>query len=77
MVFRPTEQIENADALSRLPVDEAEESENNVLLIEACHLPITGDTVAQSTGKDPILSQVRQSLVTGRMSAMLNEKCKP
>lgn len=78
MMYRNTDHMGNADALSRLPVDQpSEEPENTILLTETFHVPLKADNIAQSTVKDPVLSQVLQSLVTGRASMMLSEECKP
>ena len=78
MVYRQSAQMGNADALSRLPVDKAsEELESSVLLLETQDLPIKADTIAQSTKKDSVLSQVLQSLITGRQSVMMSEDCQP
>lgn len=53
----------NADALSRLPVDQASrEVTSSILLVDACELPITSKPIASQTKSDPILSKVLQCL---------------
>ncbi|XP_064091616.1 uncharacterized protein K02A2.6-like [Macrobrachium nipponense] len=75
--YRPTSKMGNADALSRLPVDKApEQHEESILLISAYNLPITAKEIAQGTKKDPVLSKVVQSLITGR-DICADANCKP
>ena len=65
--YRPTSKMGNADALSRLPVDQAPEgNEKNILLIESQNLPIKAKDISQYTMKDPVLSKVLQSMISGR-----------
>ncbi|XP_064088507.1 uncharacterized protein K02A2.6-like [Macrobrachium nipponense] len=76
--YRPTSKMGNADALSRLPVDKApEQYEESILLISAYNLPITAKEIAQGTKKDPVLSKVVQSLITGRDICAEDANCKP
>ena len=57
----------NADALSRLPVDEAPtHSQLNVMLVDANELPITSKQISRYTKKDPILSKIFHCLVVGK-----------
>ncbi|XP_066974244.1 uncharacterized protein [Macrobrachium rosenbergii] len=68
----------NADALSRLPVDKApEEHDESILVIYAYNLPITAKEIAQGTKKDPVLTKVVQSLITGRDICADDVNCKP
>ena len=65
--YRPTSNMGNADALSRLPVYKALlEHDNSILLVNSFELPITAKDIAQSTRSDTVLSKVLQSLITGR-----------
>ncbi|XP_064109047.1 uncharacterized protein K02A2.6-like [Macrobrachium nipponense] len=76
--YRPTSKMGNADALSRLPVDKApEQYEESILLISAYNSPITAKEIAQGTKKDPVLSKVVQSLITGRDICAEDANCKP
>ena len=65
--FRPTDSHANADALSRLPVDQVEKSQES----EVYHfsyvndLPVTAKDIAHATQKDPVLAQVLQFVKHG------------
>ena len=69
LVFKPTQQHSNADALSRLPLQDQtrnyslEASDFNVYQIEA--LPVTSSAVRQETRNDPLLSKVLQYVQSG------------
>ena len=67
MEYRPTKSMGNADALSRLPVDEPveEQTVNTTLMIEAYQIPISSKTIAKFTVKDGVLAKVHEALMTG------------
>lgn len=76
--YRSTTKMGNADALSRLPVDEAPKDHDvSIMLVDSYNLPITAKHIAHHTKQDHILSKVLQGLVTGRNSLMTGEECKP
>lgn len=50
MEYRSTSRIGNADALSRLPVDQASREEtSSIMLVDACELPITSKLIVSQT----------------------------
>ena len=76
--YRSTTNMGNADALSRLPVDEAPESNTStILLIETCNVPLKASNIAYHTKQDPILVKVLQDLMTGRDTFVNHDDCKP
>ena len=75
--YRSTANMGNADALARLPVDEAlADYERSILLIQTCNLPLKASNIEQSTMADPVLAKVLQGLITGRNSYIHNDECK-
>lgn len=66
--YRSTTDMGNADTLSPLPVDRAPNVQKLacVMLTYAHPLPISSQQIALYTGKDPLLSKVLQSLISGK-----------
>ncbi|XP_023210631.1 uncharacterized protein K02A2.6-like [Centruroides sculpturatus] len=69
LVYRQGKSIQNADALSRLPVAEVPEqqpNERDIFLIDVMECPsLSARKIALATDKDPILSKVKTWVVTG------------
>ena len=65
--YHSSTKIGNADALSRLPIEEAPSThESNVLMIDSLSIPLNAKEIAEKTKQDPILSRVLQALIAGR-----------
>jgi len=76
--YRSTAKMGNADALSRLPVDQASSEESSsILLVDACELPVTSKQIACQTKKDPILSRVLQCLSQNNKDVLSEQRYKP
>ncbi|GBM93183.1 hypothetical protein AVEN_181979-1 [Araneus ventricosus] len=62
IIYRPRKKIQNADALSRLPLETPETdipSPPEVLFLEELHNPpVKADEISQATLRDPVLSRV-------------------
>ena len=64
--YHSSTKIGNADALSRLPIEEAPISyESNVMMINNLAIPITAKEIAEKTKQDPNLSRILQGLISG------------
>ena len=66
--FKGTKMHANVDSLSRLPMQEEDESEVAATMFKVSlmdGLPITASDIAAATTKDPILSQVLQYTLEG------------
>ncbi|XP_063614943.1 uncharacterized protein LOC134788029 [Penaeus indicus] len=66
--YRSTTYMENANALSCLPVDRAPDVQEVacVMLIDAHQPPITSQQIVSFTRKDPLLSELLQGSVSGK-----------
>ena len=82
LMHKPGKQISNADGLSRLPVgDEIEASEmpgEAIMSMEVVNgTPVSCDKIKSWTDKDPVLSKVREFVLTGRWPYTVPEEIKP
>lgn len=70
MVYRPGAQLGNADGLSRLPMPVTpalEVREGDLLMLEKAYPSLlSAVAMTQATGRDPVLTSVREALRSGR-----------
>ena len=78
--YKNTKEHCNADGLSRLPLQQHERGEMDVDASEVFHatlfdpLPVTSESVARETRRDPLLSRVYESIVNGWSQRMEGDK---
>ena len=69
LLYRRGAQNANADAMSRLPVDDGESKryrlETDEFMVDLVHAPITAREVKRETERDPVLVRVREFLMEG------------
>ncbi|XP_064456884.1 uncharacterized protein K02A2.6-like [Ornithodoros turicata] len=79
--YRPGNQNQNADALSRLPLPISEDEPagpGDVLMIEAAFIPpLTPSAIADATARDPEQSQVTHGLQTGNFREWSCKELRP
>ena len=69
LLYRPGEKNGNADGMSRLPVQCMDEEEfrvpNHIHMVDLVHAPVTSAEVKRETGKDVVLTRVKEFVVEG------------
>ena len=77
--FRSSGKNENADMLSRLPLNESIPISNDDMLycIQIAHLPVDAEDIRRETEKDTILKEVLNCLQNNSWSKNVKTKLKP